>query len=352
MKKLFVILFCIFTSVITFAQSNYEEVVFLKNGKTVRGIIIEQIPNVQIKIETADGTVFTFPMEEIERIAKEKISIVGKASEQPITATQVAEYLRSNNLKVKSDRHKPEHHYLFSLQSGLSYSFIDMSGTQQAYTQYYGLTSEEADKYVNKIKNGFFIDANFYYLTATFFGIGVDYNFFRSATKGDFLVNANSSYGLYGGNSYLPIYVKSTSDERMYLNFIAPSVLFMQHLDETKKIRLTESLAPGVLFMRMESRNNNYQHYFDNNSYPIGNPPMYYGQSGEIVTGTSFAAKIGLSLDYCITSNWSAGLTGNLLLSNIKKVRSKSSYGSDGGTLDEAIEFSHFDYGFVIRYNF
>ena len=49
----------------------YVEVVYLKNGSVIRGIILEQIPNVQLKIETADGNIFIFKMEEVEKIAKE-----------------------------------------------------------------------------------------------------------------------------------------------------------------------------------------------------------------------------------------------------------------------------------------
>ncbi|OJV35970.1 MAG: hypothetical protein BGO29_00175 [Bacteroidales bacterium 36-12] len=357
MKKVIILTSFILASVIAFAQNNYEEVVYLKNGKTIRGVIIEQVPNVQIKIETADGDIGIFQMEEIQRITKEKIQITEKQVKQPVapqqeqtpTSQQILEYLKQNNLVIvhKKD-YKPKYPYLFSLQSGLAHSLIDLSEMQQNYTQYYELTSEEVNKYISKIKNGFFLNAGFHYLTTNFLGIGAEYNFFRSAAKGEFLVNPNYGYG----SSSLPVYILMNSNEKMYLNFIAPSVMFLQYLGENKKICLTESLAPGALFMRMEGRSIDYHAYGGNNNNHVGSPPMYYAPSGSVVTSANFSAKIALSLDYYITPNWSTGLTGNFIWANIKKIRYKSKQSEDSSTLDEPLEFSHLDYGFVIRYNF
>ncbi len=49
----------------------YVDVVYLKNGGVIRGMIIEQTPNVQIKIQTKDGSIFVYKMDEIEKMAKE-----------------------------------------------------------------------------------------------------------------------------------------------------------------------------------------------------------------------------------------------------------------------------------------
>lgn len=48
-----------------------EEVVYLKNGSVVRGVIIEQVPNERIRIQTRDGNVFVYTYNEIEKITKE-----------------------------------------------------------------------------------------------------------------------------------------------------------------------------------------------------------------------------------------------------------------------------------------
>jgi sRNA-binding regulator protein Hfq len=55
-----------------FAQQNYQDVVYLKNGSIIRGLIVEQVPNETIKIETMDKSVFVYKLDEIAKIAKEE----------------------------------------------------------------------------------------------------------------------------------------------------------------------------------------------------------------------------------------------------------------------------------------
>jgi TM2 domain-containing membrane protein YozV len=73
--KLFIIFALLFIlSYSCFAQANYRDVVYLKNGSIVKGVIIEQVPNVSLKIETKDGSVFVYEMAQVEKIAKERIA--------------------------------------------------------------------------------------------------------------------------------------------------------------------------------------------------------------------------------------------------------------------------------------
>jgi len=58
-------------STLTFAQNYNQDVVYLKNGSIIRGVIIEQIPNKTIKIETPDRSLFVLEMDDIEKITKE-----------------------------------------------------------------------------------------------------------------------------------------------------------------------------------------------------------------------------------------------------------------------------------------
>lgn len=71
-KYLALLLFALITTV-SFGQSNYQDVVYLKNGSIIKGTIIEQVPNKSIKIETADRSVFAYQMDEIEKLTKEVI---------------------------------------------------------------------------------------------------------------------------------------------------------------------------------------------------------------------------------------------------------------------------------------
>lgn len=72
MKKYLALLLFALITTLSFGQSNYQDVVYLKNGSIIRGVIIEQVPNKSIKIETADRSVFVYQIDEIEKIAKEE----------------------------------------------------------------------------------------------------------------------------------------------------------------------------------------------------------------------------------------------------------------------------------------
>lgn len=47
------------------------DIVYLKNGSIIRGIIIEQIPNVSIKLKNKDGSIFVFKTDEILKLTRE-----------------------------------------------------------------------------------------------------------------------------------------------------------------------------------------------------------------------------------------------------------------------------------------
>jgi hypothetical protein len=54
------------------SESTWQDVVYLKNGSVIKGMIIEQIPNESLKIQTADGSIFVYDMAQVAKIAKEQ----------------------------------------------------------------------------------------------------------------------------------------------------------------------------------------------------------------------------------------------------------------------------------------
>lgn len=71
MKKLLLLALCVFGVLLSANAQNMTDVVTLKNGSVIKGIIVEQRPNEAIKIETRDGNVFVYKMDEIEKLSKE-----------------------------------------------------------------------------------------------------------------------------------------------------------------------------------------------------------------------------------------------------------------------------------------
>lgn len=66
----------------SYAQQEYQDVVYLKNGSVVRGMIIEQVPNTSLKIQTADNSLFVFTFDEILKITKEKPNLGEKPAKK------------------------------------------------------------------------------------------------------------------------------------------------------------------------------------------------------------------------------------------------------------------------------
>lgn len=56
----------------TYAQEKIVDVVYLNNGSIIYGSIIEMTLNESVKIKTADGSIFVYQMDQIQKITKEK----------------------------------------------------------------------------------------------------------------------------------------------------------------------------------------------------------------------------------------------------------------------------------------
>ena len=89
-------------STVLFAQQNYQDVVYLKNGSVIRGMIIEQIPNQSIKIETMDKSIFVYKLEEVEKMTKEEKKSKAKYVAEPVETGYQAIIELGYGLKVGS----------------------------------------------------------------------------------------------------------------------------------------------------------------------------------------------------------------------------------------------------------
>jgi hypothetical protein len=72
-KSSAIFIFIFLISFVAAAQTNYEDVVYLKSGSIIHGTIIEQIPNESIKIQTRDKNIFVFKIDEVMKITKEEV---------------------------------------------------------------------------------------------------------------------------------------------------------------------------------------------------------------------------------------------------------------------------------------
>ena len=52
------------------AKTKMVDVVHLKNGSVTKGEVVQMTPNKTIKIETADGSIFVYELNEVEKMTK------------------------------------------------------------------------------------------------------------------------------------------------------------------------------------------------------------------------------------------------------------------------------------------
>lgn len=77
MRRKVFLFFALCLAVVCTKAQNMQDVVYLKNGSIIRGIIIEQVPNVSLKIRTGDGSIFAYNVDEVEKITKEQAQGTG-----------------------------------------------------------------------------------------------------------------------------------------------------------------------------------------------------------------------------------------------------------------------------------
>ena len=71
MKKIFLLVTALFWGIMCAFAEEYQETLYLKNGSVIKGVVIEQIPGVSLKMQTNDGSIFAYKMEDVEKITKE-----------------------------------------------------------------------------------------------------------------------------------------------------------------------------------------------------------------------------------------------------------------------------------------
>jgi hypothetical protein len=188
LKTLVFVALVIFTSAATVNAQTYkdfEDVVYLKNGSIIHGVIIEQIPNEKVKIQSGKN-VFVYTFDEIEKIVKEEI-------------------VDENPSGLKDFGHKPKgfvFHYEIGLTDYIASSNIPMfsilltHGYQVNPHLFLGLSAGADISAVNAYNVPVYFDLRGYFLKSRFTPyaeLGLGYN----------LIVASRSSGLGTGSSTL-----------------------------------------------------------------------------------------------------------------------------------------------------
>jgi hypothetical protein len=73
MKKLSLLMILLISGIFNLKAQSNQEVVYLKNGSVIHGVILEQVPDKTIKIKTTDGSIFVYQMSDVEKISLEEV---------------------------------------------------------------------------------------------------------------------------------------------------------------------------------------------------------------------------------------------------------------------------------------
>ncbi|MBK6483486.1 MAG: hypothetical protein IPG01_10215 [Chitinophagaceae bacterium] len=88
-KKTFIALLLMTATIATaFAQRGVNDIIYLKNGSILKGMLIEQLPDSIVKIEIAGGSIFVVTMAELDHIVYRQKTDPSKV--KPIKAEAIA----------------------------------------------------------------------------------------------------------------------------------------------------------------------------------------------------------------------------------------------------------------------
>ncbi len=73
MKKIAILIAMAMCSLPIFAATKDVDVIELKNGNIIKGVVVENIPNKTIKIEKNDKSIIIYKYDEVKKITTEKI---------------------------------------------------------------------------------------------------------------------------------------------------------------------------------------------------------------------------------------------------------------------------------------
>ncbi|MDR3219811.1 MAG: hypothetical protein LBU22_12700 [Dysgonamonadaceae bacterium] len=260
-----------------------------------------------------------------------------------IPIEQVLAYYRNSqsqkiNPNYKRDRRfsRPTKPWVIGLQAGGTSLLASTSGAENEM-QDAGISQSQAEDYFKQLKHGFHVSVDVHYLIKDFFGLGLKYSLFTSSSDMEFLVR-NNDY-------YLPIYFSLGEKEKLYVNYIGPSVIFQQWLDKKHKFRLVEELSVGYTHYREEIRIDPYL-----STLTSGNSINY----NALLEGSSWGADAGLSFEYYPVSWLSIGANANLFSATIKEIDMSTENRTESVELNKKDYENLFrlDYAVGVRFHF
>lgn len=165
------------------AQDYREDVVYLKNGSIYRGTIIEQVPNVSLKIEIAGGSVVAINMADVTKMTKEP-----RVYDQP-------RYPMHEHFGMHGWRH---------MDSATKAQLMEFHPRRRGYFL-------QAQLLIENLQGGVRIINGYKFNRFAYLGIGIGADFLFNAPMVNRINGVNIDKSLYKG-TYFPLYLYYSGD--------------------------------------------------------------------------------------------------------------------------------------------
>lgn len=288
---------------------------------------------ITVEQDTIECRIVSIGTENINYEQEVDAYMVGKS----IPLEEVATYFRLPQSTKNSFFQSPERPWLLRFNPGGSYMPWLLEDTKENF------------RFEENFDKGFHLNASGHYLFSKYLGVGLQYSFLYSEIDGVFpsqriVINPNYHF-----------YLIESEKRKQYINYAGVSFISQQFLDRNKKLQLSETLSGGIITYRNESQ---IYSEFPERSYYYG-----YGKN-TLITGETFGASIGLSLEYYLSPIVSIGIGGDFFFGLLKDseadIEHKSTYDHYyydyyqpvHYELDNPIKLSRLDYSLSLSFHF
>jgi len=269
-----------------------------------------------------------------------------------IPIEQVAEYIPSSQLHetpygtfISKQPQEPFARWRIGVQGGGAY-LLSFSNIEKGM-QNMGIPQSKIDDYRKSYRNGTYFGADVHYLITPFLGVGLKYSLFTTSAKFDYIFDAGYIYyNFSSAGYYIPTYYSLGEKNKIYVNYIGPSVVFQQWLDKNRKFRMNEELSIGYARYREEDQLD----------------PLLYINTGYGVTsfnnmlaeGNTWGGNVQISFEYYPLTWLSVGANAGASLATFKtmKLSTKDMSITQDLDPDNRIDMSGIDYSVSVRFHF
>ena len=241
------------------------------------------------------------------------------------------------------------------IQGGGGY-LLSSSGLEKMM-QAAGVPQPKISDYMKHLQSGMFFGADVHYMITDFLGAGLKYSLFTTSAKLEYILGLGTDYFIPGYSGYtIPTFYSMSEKDKIYVNFIGPSVLFQQRMGAKRQFGFTGELSIGYARYREENRLAPYQ-YILANIYTNPDPgimshadlwavPLPNGlQQGNTVGG-----GVRLSFEYYPLTWLSVGVNVGGFYAKFNKLKVSTYQTSDTQNIDT--DMSRLDYSLGVTFHF